>query len=88
MARDLCNGAKHRVIDRPSVDATPWIVRQYRPTDGVRLVVKAGELYDLVALAGACMDAWDRFLTQASLDGWGPSAAAVTLGEAMRGRER
>ncbi len=62
--RDVCNGAKHGRISRPSVDAEPWIIREYHPDDpnGWRLRVKAGGMFDLVDLASQCMREWDDFL--------------------------
>ncbi len=68
VCRDLCNGSKHRDVTSPSVDPEPWILRQYVPPDGARLVVKAGELFDLVFLADSCMGAWDAFLRDRGLD--------------------
>lgn len=88
--RDLCLGAKHRRIKSPSVDPTPWIVREYSPTpeapQGWRLVVKVGELLDLVALAANCMQAWDRFLATHNLDPWSPSPLAAKIDAALRDR--
>jgi hypothetical protein len=77
--RDLCIGAKHREIDRPSVDSQPWILREYRGTDDWRLVVKVGDKFDLVSLASDCMRAWDGFLAANGLDTEGLSEPAAAL---------
>lgn len=89
--RDLCLGAKHRKISSPSVDPTPWILREYSPTpewpDGWRLVVRVGEVIDLITLAAECMQAWDRFLTARNLDPWSLSPLAAKIDGELRDRQ-
>jgi hypothetical protein len=54
ISRDLANGSKHREISRPSVDASPWIVRTLNFGPQQRLTLKADpDLLDLVNVAGA-----------------------------------
>lgn len=87
VCRDLCLGAKHREIDRPSVDPEPWIMREYRSATDWPLRVKAGELYDLIDLARDCMIAWDSFLDPRGLDPRGPSPLAARVIAALAERD-
>jgi hypothetical protein len=83
ICRDLCLGAKHRVITRPSVDAEPWVFRSYDPPNW-KFVVKVGQIYDLVPLAEQCMWAWRLFLADHSLDPSSFSPLQEALHAALR----
>ncbi len=80
VCRDLCIGAKHRKINSPSVDPMPSILRVYSPggewPEDWHLIIKAGEIFDLVTLATECMTAWNAFLTRYNLDPHGLSPLA------------
>ena len=86
VCRDLCLGAKHRVITRPSVDAEPWIVRSYDPPNW-KLVVKVGEIFDLVSIADQCMRAWRQFFVDHGLDPTSLSQPQETLAAALQESE-
>jgi hypothetical protein len=86
VCRDLCNGAKHRKITQPSVDPEPWILRSYDPPHW-KLVVKVGDMYDLVPLAGDCMRAWRQFLADHNLDPLSLSPPQAALAAALRERD-
>jgi hypothetical protein len=68
VCRDICNGAKHLNITRPSVDAGFSIGREYAPYEptNVRLFVIAGAKHDLLELAARCVDAWRVFAERTS----------------------
>jgi hypothetical protein len=86
IARDLTNGSKHRFVTRPSVDASPWILRSLNFDRTPRLTLKAGaELLDLVAVACACLDAWRAFFREHRLEPASLSPARSALVEAVRG---
>jgi hypothetical protein len=88
VCRDICLGAKHRKINHPSVDSEPWIIREYSPGMGWpadwHLIVKAGEIYDLISLAHECIRAWDSFLIEHELDPSGISPLTAKLATALR----
>lgn len=85
IARDLTNGSKHRLVTKPSVDASPWIHRSLNFGGTPRLTLKADpELLDLVSVACACLAAWDGFLRAEGLDSNSVSPARAALIEALR----
>jgi hypothetical protein len=92
VCRDICLGAKHRQIHSPSIDSEPWIIREYSPGSGWpagwHLIVKAGEMYDLVSLANECMGSWDSFLREHKLNPSALSPLASKLAIALRDREQ
>lgn len=76
ICRDICNGAKHFEIRRPSVDPELSIVRDVIPDPyfgrnaypGKRLIIYAGDQQrDLRELATSCVDAWRLFLISKGL---------------------
>ena len=84
-ARDLANGSKHRVITRPSVDPSPWIIRTLNFGGSPRLTLKVGsEQLDLVSVACAGLEAWRTFLRQQGLDPASVSPARNAMAEALR----
>jgi hypothetical protein len=84
IARDLANGSKHRLVTSPSVDSSPWIHRSLNFGGTPRLTLKAGsELFDLVTVACACLDAWHAFLQSEGLDSASLSPARKAMAEAL-----
>ena len=87
VARDLANGSKHRVLDRPSLDAHPWISRTLNFGPEPRLTLKVDpKQEDLVSVAAACVRDWDRFLAQHGLDSESLSRPARALVDALTAR--
>jgi hypothetical protein len=69
VCRDICNGTKHLTLRDASVDAEFSICREYDPSHPAkcRLVIIAGEKYDLLDLASRCVATLDDFAaTQAA----------------------
>jgi hypothetical protein len=77
---DLCNGAKHCVLDRkPRTGSQPFLAgRQFESegTNGVFHTLKCrftiisnGQFYDALELAQRCMALWDEFLTGVTTGG-------------------
>ena len=78
ICRDICNGTKHMVIDRPSVSADISTYREYdwlsvpsgqpeaRGTTTFRILI-GGAKYDMFDLADRCMDAWLQLLQERRL---------------------
>jgi hypothetical protein len=71
ICRDLCNGSKHLVVTRPSVDSRTSLLREYVPgpvgtrdLGSIRHVVIAGGKHDLWALIDDCMAAWESFVAR------------------------
>jgi hypothetical protein len=70
VCRDICNGAKHLVINQPSVDAAFSIGREYAPPrigsdspDPERwFVIAGGDKYDALALVDECVAAWQALI--------------------------
>lgn len=84
VARDLANGSKHRFLTKPSVDASPWIIRTLGFDGKPRLTLKAGaDLSDLVSVAGACVRAWAAFFRSEGLDPTSVSPAKQALVDAL-----
>ena len=63
VCRDICNGTKHFTLKHPSVDGAFSICWEYDPAQvgKRRLVIIAGEKYDLLDLAFRCVAALDEF---------------------------
>lgn len=84
IARDLANGSKHRKVTMPSIDSAPWIHRSLNFGGTPRLTLKAGSnLFDLVTVAGGCLDAWHTFFRRHDLDPASVSPARMALAEAL-----
>jgi len=69
VCRDICNGTKHLTLKSASVDAEFSICWEYDPAEPskCRLVIIAGEKYDLLDLASRCVATLDHFAaTQAA----------------------
>lgn len=80
LCRDVCNGTKHMVISRPSVDADFYTFREYdylhipSPSDGPHSTERfnmraAGRKHDMFELADSCMEIWTEFLETHGLVG-------------------
>ena len=65
LCRDIRNGTKHLTLTNASVDARFSIGREYDPSSasGYRLFLIADDKYDLLALAGRCVEVLDDFTT-------------------------
>ena len=78
ICRDICNGTKHMIIDRHSIDPNfstyreydylwgPIIAGQKSGTATFRILA-AGTKYDMFDLADKCMGHWKQFLSQHKL---------------------
>lgn len=73
VCRDICIGTKHLRVDKPSVDSSFNIGREYvpaewpgdRPHINERWFIIAGDTkYDIFELADRCMELWKQFLKQ------------------------
>ena len=73
LCRDICNGTKHMVITKPSVDADFYTFRECdwfhipsledRPFAAETFMVRAaGRKHDMFELADRCMEIWHEFL--------------------------
>jgi hypothetical protein len=64
LCRDICNSSKHLQYDRPSVDPTPKIGREWDPwakkSHGWYLY--SDQRRPISELVQGCIDAWNKFL--------------------------
>lgn len=67
-ARDMCLGAKHFRIDRPSTNAGPMIAREVVARGEVRAVLLMDQKYDLLTVVFRVTEAWRVFLRQQGLE--------------------
>lgn len=76
LCRDICNGTKHLNYKKPSLDASPSIVRNFVPDPyfgehaypGKLLLIHAdGQVYNLSELATSCVNALRDFLVSHGL---------------------
>jgi hypothetical protein len=75
MCREICNTAKHLVLERPSrlpqarlanfrdIGVPIALAREYEPTGDKLTVLFRQQTYDAFELAGKCLDFWHEFLS-------------------------